>query len=286
MSAERRGWALVTGASAGIGAEVALRLARRGHPLVIVARRGDRLAALAEQARREHGVEVRGVAADLSREEGRVAVRGVLDQLRGPLEVAVLNAGIGTQGPFVDLDRAAEVREVRLNCVAVVDLASHVLPGMVANGRGDLVVMSSAAASQAIPYMSTYAATKAFEMRFVRGIDQELRGTGVRAFAICPGPVRTAFHRLGWGRTSRRSCPRSRPAPWPRGWSACSIAVGAIPWWPAGPSRRSPFRSPGCWAKPSLRGERGSITAHGTDTPRPDARRCRPVTRRMTTRRP
>ncbi|MBU6363327.1 MAG: SDR family NAD(P)-dependent oxidoreductase [Acidobacteria bacterium] len=207
MSAERRGWALVTGASAGIGAEVALRLARRGHPLVIVARRGDRLAALAEQARREHGVEVRGVAADLSREEGRVAVRGVLDQLRGPLEVAVLNAGIGTQGRFVDLDRAAEVREVRLNCVAVVDLASHVLPGMVANGRGDLVVMSSAAASQAIPYMSTYAATKAFEMRFVRGIDQELRGTGVRAFAICPGPVRTAFHRLGWGKDLPRLMP-------------------------------------------------------------------------------
>jgi len=162
MRSDARGWALVTGASSGIGAEVALRLARRGHPLVVVARRGDRLAALAEQARREHGVEVRGVAADLSREEGRAAVRGVLDQLRGPLAVAVLNAGIGTQGRFSDLDREQEVREVRLNCVAEVDLAAHVLPGMVANGRGDLVVMSTAAASQAIPFMSTYAATKAF----------------------------------------------------------------------------------------------------------------------------
>ena len=202
-----RGCALVTGASAGIGAEIALRLARRGHPLVVVARRGDRLAALAEQARREHGVEVRGVAADLSREEGRASVRGVLDQLRAPIEVAVLNAGIGTQGEFVRLDREREVREVRLNCVAVVDLAAHVLPGMVANGRGDLVVMSSAASSQAIPYMSTYAATKAFEMRLVRGLDQELRGTGVRAFAICPGPVRTAFHRLGWGKDLPRLMP-------------------------------------------------------------------------------
>ena len=202
-----RGWALVTGASAGIGAEVALRLARRGHPLVIVARRGDRLAALADQARREHGVEVRGVAADLSREEGRETVRGVLDGLRAPIEVAVLNAGIGTQGRFVDLPRDKEVREVRLNCVAVVDMAAHVLPGMVANGRGDLVVMSSAAATQAIPFMSTYAATRAFEMRFVRGLDQELRGTGVRAFAICPGPVRTAFHRLGWGKDLPRLMP-------------------------------------------------------------------------------
>lgn len=202
MTAEspRRGWALITGASAGIGAEVALRLARRGHPLVVVARRGDRLAALAEQARREHGVEVRGVAADISKDEGRAAVRGMLDQLRSPIEVAVLNAGIGTQGRFVDLDRDTEVREVRLNCVAVVDFASHVLPGMVSRGRGDLVVMSSAAASQAIPYMSTYAATKAFEMRLVRGLHRELRGTGVRAFAICPGPVRTAFHRTGWGK--------------------------------------------------------------------------------------
>lgn len=207
MRSDTRGWALVTGASSGIGAEVALRLARRGHPLVVVARRGDRLAALAEQARREHGVEVRGVAADLSREEGRAAVRGVLDQLRGPVEVAVLNAGIGTQGRFSDLDREKEVREVRLNCVAVVDLAAHVLPGMVANGRGDLVVMSSAAASQAIPFMSTYAATKAFEMRFVRGLHGELRGTGVRAFAICPGPVRTAFHRLGWGKDLPRLMP-------------------------------------------------------------------------------
>ena len=207
MTSDTRGWALVTGASSGIGAEVALRLARRGYPLVVVARRGDRLAALAEQARREHGVEVRGVAADLSREEGRAAVRGVLDQLRGPVEVAVLNAGIGTQGRFSDLDREKEVREVRLNCVAVVDLAAHVLPGMVANGRGDLVVMSSAAASQAIPFMSTYAATKAFEMRFVRGLHGELRGTGVRAFAICPGPVRTAFHRLGWGKDLPRRMP-------------------------------------------------------------------------------
>jgi uncharacterized protein len=203
----QRGWALVTGASAGIGAEVALRLARRGHPLVIVARRGDRLAALAAQARRDHGVEVRGVAADLAREEGRVSVRGVLDQLRGPIDVAVLNAGIGTQGRFVDLPREKEVREVRLNCVSVVDLASHVLPGMVANGRGDMVVVSSAAAAQAIPYMSTYAATKAFETRLVRGIDRELRGTGVRAFAICPGPVRTAFHRLGWGKDLPRLMP-------------------------------------------------------------------------------
>ncbi len=202
-----RGWALVTGASAGIGAEIALRLARRGHPLVVVARRGDRLAALAEQARREHGVEVRGVAADISRDEGRAVVRGMLDQLRSPIEVAVLNAGIGTQGRFVDLDRDTEVREVRLNCVAVVDLASHVLPAMVTRGRGDLVVISSAAASQAIPFMSTYAATKAFELRFVRGLHEELRGTGVRAIAICPGPVRTSFHRVGWGKDLPRFMP-------------------------------------------------------------------------------
>ncbi|MEO2057993.1 MAG: SDR family NAD(P)-dependent oxidoreductase [Thermoleophilia bacterium] len=234
MTSDTRGWALVTGASSGIGAEVALRLARRGHPLVVVARRGNRLAALAEQARREHGVEVRGVAADLSREEGRAAVRGVLDQLRAPVEVAVLNAGIGTQGRFSDLDREKEVREVRLNCVAVVDLAAHVLPGMLANGRGDLVVMSSAAASQAIPFMSTYAATKAFEMRFVRGLHGELRGTGVRAFAICPGPVRTAFHRLGWG----KDLPRLMPTE-----SAGSVAARVVRG--LGRRRRNPVVSSG-----------------------------------------
>jgi len=234
MTSDTRGWALVTGASSGIGAEVALRLARRGHPLVVVARRGNRLAALAEQARREHGVEVRGVAADLSREEGRAAVRGVLDQLRAPVEVAVLNAGIGTQGRFSDLDREKEVREVRLNCVAVVDLAAHVLPGMLANGRGDLVVMSSAAASQAIPFMSTYAATKAFEMRFVRGLHGELRGTGVRAFAICPGPARTAFHRLRWG----KDLPRLMPTE-----SAGSVAARVVR--VLGRRRRNPVVSSG-----------------------------------------
>lgn len=199
MSATPRGWALVTGASAGIGAEVALRLARRGHDLVVVARRGDRLAALSDQATSRYGVEVRGVAVDITREAGLAAVRGVLDALPGPLEVAVLSAGFGTQGALVSLDRARESDQVRLNCVAVTDLAAHVLPVMVAQGRGNLVVVSSAAAAQPIPYMATYAATKAFELRLVRALHEELRGTGVRALAICPGPVRTEFHRHGWG---------------------------------------------------------------------------------------
>ena len=82
---------------------------------------------------------------------------------------------------------------VRLNCVAVVDLAAHVLPGMVARGAGALVVMSSAAAWQPVPYMATYAATKAFELHLTEAIAAELHGTGVRALAVCPGPTRTEF---------------------------------------------------------------------------------------------
>jgi len=199
MSVSPRGWALVTGASAGIGAEVALRLARRGHDLVVVARRGDRLAALADQARSWYGVQVHGVTADIAREDGLAAVRGAVDALPGPLDVAVLNAGMGTQGALACLDRAREADQVRLNCVAVTDLTAHVLPGMLERGRGHLVVVSSAAAAQPIPYMATYAATKGFELGLVRALHEELRGTGVRALAICPGPVRTAFHRQGWG---------------------------------------------------------------------------------------
>ncbi|HSJ74292.1 MAG TPA: SDR family NAD(P)-dependent oxidoreductase, partial [Miltoncostaeaceae bacterium] len=123
-------------------------------------------------------------------------------------EVAVLNAGFGSHGPLWELDRRREAEMVRLNCVAVVDLAAHVLPRMVARGAGALVVVSSAAAWQPVPYMATYAATKAFELHFAEAVAEELRGTGVRAVAVCPGPTRTEFSlSTGTERTLRWSVP-------------------------------------------------------------------------------
>jgi short-subunit dehydrogenase len=187
-----RGPALVTGASSGIGWAYADSLAARGHPLIVVARRQDRLRALARRAREVHGVDARPVVADLATEEGLAACRRALDEAPPP-DVVVLCAGAGSRGPLWRLDRAREADIVRLNCVAVVDLAAHALPRMVARGGGAVVVVSSAAAWQPVPYMATYAATKAFELHFAEAVAEELRGTGVAALAVCPGPTRTEF---------------------------------------------------------------------------------------------
>lgn len=196
-----RGPAVVTGASSGLGRAYAESLAARGHPLVAVARRADRLEELAAWARERHGVETRIVVADLATEEGLALCRDEIDRGEVP-EVVVLNAGFGSSGPLWTLDRARESEMVRLNCVAVVDLAAHVLPGMVARGRGALVVMSSAAAWQPVPFMATYAATKAFELHLTEALAEELRGTGVHAIAVCPGPTRTEFSLSGGGQAS------------------------------------------------------------------------------------
>ncbi len=192
MRGEGRGPALVTGASSGIGWAYADALAARGHPLVVVARREERLRALARRAREVHGVEARPVVADLATEAGLAACRAAIDEAPPP-DLVILNAGVGSHGPLWGLDRAREADMVRLNCVAVVDLAAHALPRMVARGRGALVVVSSAAAWQPVPYMATYAASKAFELHFAEALAEELRGTGVRALAVCPGPTRTEF---------------------------------------------------------------------------------------------
>ncbi|HTI33863.1 MAG TPA: SDR family NAD(P)-dependent oxidoreductase, partial [Miltoncostaea sp.] len=167
--------ALVTGASSGLGRAYAESLAGRGHPLLLVARREDRLRELAAWAERTHGVAARVVVADLATEEGLAACRDAIDA-GPPLGLAVLNAGFGDHAPVHAADRAKLTEMVRVNCVAVVDLAAHVLPGMVARRAGALVVMSSAAAFQPVPYMATYAATKAFELHLTEAIAEELRG--------------------------------------------------------------------------------------------------------------
>lgn len=196
--------AVVTGASSGLGHAYALSLAARGFDLVVVARRGERLSELARRAGEAHGVDVRTVVADLSTAQGLAACRAAVDAGPTP-DIVILNAGFGTRGPLWTLDREREVEMVRLNCVAVVDLAAHVLPGMVARGAGALVVVSSAAAWQPVPFMATYAATKAFELHLTEALAQELRGTGVRALAVCPGPTRTEFTLVASGPSGSRS---------------------------------------------------------------------------------
>ena len=186
------GLAVVTGASSGIGAAFARDLALRGHSLLLVARRVDRLEALSVELA-TLGVEVRWVAADLATRDGRARCRDAVDAVGDPPAVVVLNAGFGSRGALDKLDRERELEMVRLNVEAVVDLACHVLPGMRSRRTGKLLIVSSAAAWQPLPFMATYGATKAFELHFAEAIRQELRGTGVQVIAVCPGPTRTEF---------------------------------------------------------------------------------------------
>lgn len=203
----RPGPALVTGASSGLGREFAHALAGRGHDLVLVARRLARLEDLAAALRTEFGVAVTVAACDLATEDGLAACRAVLDGV--PLEVAVLNAGFGSLGPFADADREVQDRMIRLNCLAVADLARAVVPGMRARRRGQLILTASAAAFHPVPYMATYGASKAFVLQFARALGVELRESGVGVLAVCPGPTATEFSQVLDG--------QGRGAPgWPR----------------------------------------------------------------------
>jgi uncharacterized protein len=185
------GLAVVTGASSGIGAAFARDLAARGYRLLLVARRADRLAELASELSGAAGA-ARWVDCDLSTADGLARCRAAVDEAGEP-SVVVLNAGFGTRGAIDQLDRERETAMVRLNVEAVVDMACHVLPAMRRRGSGRMIIVSSAAAWQPLPFMATYGATKAFELHFAEAIRQELRGTGIQVIAVCPGPTRTEF---------------------------------------------------------------------------------------------
>jgi uncharacterized protein len=209
------GPALVTGASSGLGREYARALAARGHDLVLVARRVARLEELRDELVARYGTAVEIVACDLATDQGLDACCAVVASRE--VAVAVLNAGFGSLGPFDVADREREGRMVRLNCLAVVDLARQILPGMRARGRGQLIVVSSAAAWHPVPFMATYGATKAFELHWVRALAEELRGSGVGVLAVCPGPTATEFSEMltaagrgapGWPKRMPRAAAR------------------------------------------------------------------------------
>jgi short-subunit dehydrogenase len=183
--------ALITGASSGIGEEFARQLAARGHHVTIVARRADRLERLAEHLREAHGVTADPVVADLETAKGRGAVARLLGE-RSPW-LLVNNAGYGSRGRLVELDAARERAEVQVNVVAVQQLSLAALPGLVAAASGGIINVASTAAFQPLPYMATYAATKAFILYFTEAMAEQLHGTGARAMALCPGPVDTEF---------------------------------------------------------------------------------------------
>jgi short-subunit dehydrogenase len=185
--------ALVTGASSGIGAALARRLARDGMHLGLVARRTDRLEALAEELRAAHRIEADVLPTDLARPG---AVAALVEELgRRDLDVdwLVNNAGYGTLGPFHTLPIAGELDEVALNVEAVAELTGRLLPAMVRRRRGVVMNVASVGAYLPTPTMATYTATKAFVLSFSEAIAVELADTGVRVLCVCPGVTRTEF---------------------------------------------------------------------------------------------
>lgn len=184
--------AVVTGASSGIGHAFATRLARDAYDLLVVARRRDRLEELAKRLTEAHGHSVEILDRDLTRAD---QLRDVEERIRGQatLELLVNNAGFGTAGAFAELDPDHEEEEIRLNVIALARLTRAALPVMIERGSGSIVNVSSVVAFQPDPYNATYGATKAFVNSFTEALHEELRGTGVKVQALCPGATRTEF---------------------------------------------------------------------------------------------
>ena len=187
------GAALVTGASSGIGAEIARGLAARGHAVVLVARREERLKSLATELESDHGVDAIAIACDLGDEAERDRLEGELSKSGRKIEILVNNAGYGSRGRFATSARNRMVGMVNVNVEAVVDLTARLLPGMTERGRGAVINVASNAAYQPMPGGAVYAASKAFVLSFSEAIHTEVKGAGVTVTAVCPGPVKTEF---------------------------------------------------------------------------------------------
>ena len=185
--------ALVTGASSGIGAEIARELTRRGHGVTLLARREDRLKALAEELAQSHGVRVEVLGTDLTDAGSRAELPGRIDALGLVVDIVVNNAGFTTMGPVSKATRDDELALVRTDVEAVVDLCTLFVPGMVTRHRGAVLNTASTAAFQPLPGQAAYGAAKAFVLSYGRALGAELRGTGVSVTTLCPGPVETGF---------------------------------------------------------------------------------------------
>lgn len=183
--------AVVTGASSGIGADLARELVARGHGVTLVARREDRLRDLADELSGAVRVEV--VACDVADADARADLLAEVERRGLTTDILINNAGIGTIGPVVDSTPEAEINQVRVNVEAVIDLTTRAVQQMVPRGRGAILNVGSTAGFQPFPGQSGYAATKAFVRSYTDGLRGELAGTGVTVAALHPGPVRTEF---------------------------------------------------------------------------------------------
>lgn len=188
-AASGNGTVLVTGASSGIGEELAREFSRRGRHVVLVARRAEKLAALAASL----GSTAHVLPADLSKADERAALLDRVADLGLLVDVLVNNAGLSTVGRIAESDPVAELNLIEVDVAAVADLCSRFVPGMVSRGRGAVLNVASVGAFGPLPGQAAYGAAKAFVLSYTQALGEELRGTGVIAATLCPGPVKTAF---------------------------------------------------------------------------------------------
>lgn len=190
-----RRWALVTGASAGLGEQFARQLAARGSNLILTARREDRLRGLAEELQRAHGIHASALAADLL--DPAAADRLWADASAiAPIDLLVNNAGFGAQGWFTNVDPATHAAMVQVNCIAPMQLAHHAIAAMRPRRDGGIINVASIAAFQPVPRMATYAATKAFLLSLSESLWTENEAEGIRILALCPGITPTEFQQV------------------------------------------------------------------------------------------
>src|SRR3954468_24427917 len=201
MPEQSRRLAVVTGASSGIGLELAKQFARNGFDVIVAAEDERVLSAAAEIS--TDGVEARAVRTDLATAVGvRELYRAVVATGR-PVDALALNAGVGVAGEFVDTSIEADENLISLNITSAVRLSKLLLPGMIERGEGKVLITASIASTMPGPYYATYAASKAFVLSFAEAVRNELRGTGVTVTALMPGPTDTTFFQRAGMRESR-----------------------------------------------------------------------------------
>lgn len=188
-----KSYALITGASGGIGRAIAFEFASAGHNVILVARSRDSLEKLGRELAEQYGIDAMTIAMDLSAENAARDLDRRTEDRR--VDNLVNNAGFGDHGVFLDSDPAKQNRMIRLNVTALTELTYYFGRRMRAGGSGRILNIASAAAFCAGPYMSCYYATKAYVLSFSQAVAEELRGTGVTVTALCPGPVSTGFEK-------------------------------------------------------------------------------------------
>ncbi len=187
-------WALITGASAGIGAALAEELAAGGAKLVLTARRKDRLEELARRLAAKYKSNTEVFPADLAAPSSPEKIFSFTKDKGIEIDLLINNAGFGRYGEFPSAEKQQLLDMVQVNCGAVVHLTHLYLPEMIARRRGDVLILASTASFQAVPYISTYAATKAFDLLFAEGLAEEMKPYGIRVCALCPGSTESEFH--------------------------------------------------------------------------------------------